>query len=84
MKFLKITLVILTFSGIATSALAQETGIVKGNTPYSLRFDHEVDDGVMANLEKIKHSGIGYRWSEGSTFGVTVDNGIKVGFNLRF
>lgn len=85
MKFLKITLVVLTTFGIAGSALAQEAASAKGDHPsYSVRFDHEADDGVMANLAKVKQNGIGYQFGEGSTFGVQIKNGVEIGFKIRF
>lgn len=84
MKFLKITLVVLTFFGIAGSAMAQESSSAKMGPTYTARFDHEIDDGVMANLAKVKQDGVGYRFAEGSSFGVQIKNGVQVGFKIRF
>lgn len=84
MKFLKLTLVVLTFFGIVGSAMAHEVVSSKVGPNYSARFDHEIDDGVMANLAKVKQEGIGYRFGEGSTFGVQIKNGVQVGFKIRF
>jgi len=84
MKFLKIfPLVLLAVFVFAKVALAQEIAQAKGQS-YSSRFNNEQDDGVMANLAKIKRSGIGYRFGDGSSFGVTIKNGIRFGINIRF
>jgi hypothetical protein len=83
-KILKVLVLSFAFLGFTTSLWAQEAQLVNADTSYSSRFDHETDDGVMANLEKIKQSGLGYRFGEGSSFGVQVKNGVQVGLKVRF
>ena len=82
-KVLRVLLLVTAFMGFGTAVWSQEARPTKYDSAYSARFD-QGDEGVMANLAKIKYSGLGYRFGEGSSFGVQIKKGVQVGLKFRF